>query len=104
MGILPNHAPLISNLKPGIVELSSDSEAAKRYFVAEGFVEVSAERCTILATNALDVEGLSVADVDSMIAEQKALLEKSYNEEESLKVEKEIDFLTGLSSALSATA
>ncbi len=46
-GILPNHAPLISALKPGILSFTSKG-SAERLAVAGGFVEVSSDRVSVL--------------------------------------------------------
>jgi F-type H+-transporting ATPase subunit epsilon len=47
-GILPNHAPLISALRPGIVSYSVRG-AIERIAVTGGFVEVSVDRVSVLA-------------------------------------------------------
>ena len=50
IGVLARHAPLIASLRPGVVEVCHRGrEADARYFVASGFVEVTGERCTVLA-------------------------------------------------------
>lgn len=50
-GILPNHAPLISALKPGILTYSVKGHATK-LAVRGGFVEVNTEKVSILADSA----------------------------------------------------
>ncbi|HMQ05112.1 MAG TPA: ATP synthase F1 subunit epsilon [Pyrinomonadaceae bacterium] len=52
-GILPNHAPLISALKPGVLSFSSKG-ALEKLAVAGGFVEVSADRVSVLTDVAED--------------------------------------------------
>ncbi len=57
-GVLVNHAPMISSLRPGIIDIYENGNTiSKRIFVAEGFAEVTGERCTILARSAVDVTG-----------------------------------------------
>lgn len=54
MGILFNHAPAITQLRPGVVEIHPGSdEEVTRVFVGGGFAEVTEERCTVLAGEAL---------------------------------------------------
>jgi F-type H+-transporting ATPase subunit epsilon len=48
IGILTNHAPLISTLKPGILTYSNHG-ATERLVVSGGFVEVSANKVSIMA-------------------------------------------------------
>ncbi|CAN5209836.1 F0F1 ATP synthase subunit epsilon [soil metagenome] len=49
VGILPNHAPLISSLKSGILAYTKGGTTEKMV-ISGGFVEVSANRASILAT------------------------------------------------------
>ena len=60
IGILPNHAPLISSLKPGILSYSHRG-TSERMVIAGGFIEVSDNKVSILADvaergNEIDVE------------------------------------------------
>jgi len=50
-GILPNHAPLISALKPGILAYTNRG-ATERVAIAGGFVEVSHDKVSVLADSA----------------------------------------------------
>lgn len=59
-GILPNHAPLITALKPGILSYSTKS-TNERLAVSSGFAEVSADIVSVLVDaaesgNEIDVE------------------------------------------------
>jgi F-type H+-transporting ATPase subunit epsilon len=47
-GILPNHAPLISALKPGILAYTSRGTTEK-IAIAGGFVEVNRDKVSVLA-------------------------------------------------------
>ena len=50
-GILPNHAPLISALKPGILTYTAKG-ATDRLAITGGFVEVNADKVAVLADSA----------------------------------------------------
>ncbi len=67
-GILPNHAPLISALKPGILSYSNKG-ATERLAVSGGFVEVSANQVSVLTDTA---ETASEIDADAARAEREA--------------------------------
>lgn len=58
-GVLPGHAPLISTVRPGTIDIYQGSAVTERLFVAGGFAEVTAERCTVLADEAMPVSELS---------------------------------------------
>jgi len=57
-GVLPGHAPLISTIRPGVIEVYEGRTVAKRLFVAGGIAEVTPERCTVLADAAMPPEAL----------------------------------------------
>jgi F-type H+-transporting ATPase subunit epsilon len=68
VGILQNHAPLISYLKPGILSYTR-SGATERMVISGGFVEVSQNNVSILADVA---ETASEIDVEKARAEREA--------------------------------
>jgi F-type H+-transporting ATPase subunit epsilon len=51
-GVLPGHIPVITTVRPGVIELYDDSKVTARYVVAGGFAEVTPERCAVLAEEA----------------------------------------------------
>jgi F-type H+-transporting ATPase subunit epsilon len=63
-GVLPDHAPLISTVRPGVIDVYDDGVAiSDRIFVSGGFAEVSGERCTVLAEQATPVKEIDRAAV-----------------------------------------
>jgi F-type H+-transporting ATPase subunit epsilon len=60
--VLPGHAPVISTLRPGVIDVTAGS-VRKRLFVRAGFVEVDPSRLTVLAEKAYDVEELTASVV-----------------------------------------
>lgn len=64
-GVLPGHAPLLSNVRAGVILVYEGREIADRIFVAGGFAEVTRERCTVLAE-----EAMPVSEIDSGKTEQ----------------------------------
>jgi F-type H+-transporting ATPase subunit epsilon len=67
-GILPNHAPLISALKPGILSYSNKG-TTERLAVARGFVEVSSNKVSVLTDTA---ETAGEIDAEAARAERDA--------------------------------
>lgn len=66
IGILPNHAPLISPLEPTIVRIKLDDDKEERVVISGGFLEVRPDQVTILAEAAelpseIDVERAKAA-------------------------------------------
>src|SRR5271156_5717769 len=71
-GVLPGHAPLISSIRPGTIDVYEGSTIAERIFVAGGFAEVTNLRCTVLADEAIRVSTLDRAAIQSQLAEIEA--------------------------------
>jgi F-type H+-transporting ATPase subunit epsilon len=66
-GVLPGHALLISTVRPGVIDVYSDqqTQVSERIFVAGGFAEVTPERCTVLADEALPISSLDRAAIEA---------------------------------------
>ena len=64
LGIAPGHAPLLTALRPGPVELRPVDGETRLYYVSGGFLEVQPWRVTILADAAQ-----RAADIDDAAAE-----------------------------------
>jgi F-type H+-transporting ATPase subunit epsilon len=54
-GVLPGHAPVISTLRNGIIEVTGADGKIERIFVAGGFAEVANDKLTVLAEEAVPV-------------------------------------------------
>ena len=67
-GVLPGHAPVISLVRPGVIDIHGDGKVLSRIFVAGGFAEVTQERCTVLAEEAQPVEDIDVAQAEQRLA------------------------------------
>ena len=61
MTILKDHAPIMTTLKPGVVEVQESASKTSRIFVRGGFADVATGGLTILAEVALPVEQLDAA-------------------------------------------
>ena len=88
VGILENHAPLISALKAGILSYSK-AGATERMMIAGGFLEVSQNNVSVLADTA---ERADEIDVESAKAERESSereLSQWKGSEEELETEKE---------------
>lgn len=75
-GALPGHAPMLSTVAPGVIEIYENNIVTKRLFVAGGFAEVTEARCTVLAEEAVAVEAIDVdATRERLKAAREALQE-----------------------------
>lgn len=72
MGVLEGHAPAIVMLRGGIIALYADEQITDQMYVAGGFAEVTAERCTVLANEVLPPTELSREEGERRLAEAEA--------------------------------
>ena len=49
MGVLSNHAPVMTSLRPGLVSVKMSDGADSEYFVKGGFADITPEAVTVLA-------------------------------------------------------
>jgi F-type H+-transporting ATPase subunit epsilon len=65
-GVLPGHAPLISTIRPGMIEIyETRPTISDRIFVIGGIAEVTPERCTVLAEQAMPPSELNRAAIEA---------------------------------------
>jgi F-type H+-transporting ATPase subunit epsilon len=87
LGVLEGHTPMIVMLRGGVIALYQGDQITDRLFVSGGFVEITPERCTVLATDARPVGEIVRADAERRLAEAEAAYEaadKTDNETEAL--------------------
>ena len=75
MGVLGGHAPMIVALRGGAIALYTGEEITDRLFVSGGFAEITPDRCTVLATEAVPVADLRRAEGERRLAAAEAAYE-----------------------------
>ncbi|MDP2699499.1 ATP synthase F1 subunit epsilon [Thalassospira sp.] len=91
-GVLPRHAPMISTIRPGVIEIYEGGKVSERIFVAGGVAEVNPERCTILAEEAVAVSDIKADEAQAALVAAEADLQaastahETANAEHALKV------------------
>jgi F-type H+-transporting ATPase subunit epsilon len=64
-GVLPGHAPLISTIRPGMIEIYEGQTVTRRVSVVSGLAEVTPVRCTVLADEAVSPDTLDRSSIES---------------------------------------
>jgi F-type H+-transporting ATPase subunit epsilon len=77
MGVLEGHTPMIVLLRGGTIGLYDGDQLTDRLFVAGGFAEVTPERCTVLANEAVPLAEISKAEGERRLAEAEAAYESA---------------------------
>ncbi len=73
---MPDHAPLITTLRPGVLQISGPQGDAD-YVVTGGFAEISAEGTSVLAEQAMPVAETDAATMDALISDATTAAEKA---------------------------
>lgn len=76
-GALPQHAPMISTIRPGVIDIYEGGKVANRIFVAGGFAEVNEVRCTILAEEAIPLDEITRDFADHRVREAQVQIEEA---------------------------
>jgi F-type H+-transporting ATPase subunit epsilon len=70
-GVLPGHAPMMSTVRMGVIATYQGGNIDKRIFVAGGFAEVTQQRCTVLAEEAVPLDEIDRAEADARVADAR---------------------------------
>ena len=100
-GVLPKHAPFMTTLRNGVVQVLRSGGEDMQIFVRGGFADVTPAGLTILAEEALDLSGVDAAEIDKELEETRLKL-KSRGEDHGshTRLEEHIAYLEDLSAAL----
>ncbi|MBL4693603.1 MAG: F0F1 ATP synthase subunit epsilon [Magnetovibrio sp.] len=100
IGVLPGHTPLIGTVRPGVVDIHDDNKVTESIFVSGGFVEVTPDRCTLLAEEAILVSDLKADEAQSRLDAAMTALAKADSDSEKHNLEAEIKIAEGMLAAL----
>ena len=97
MGVMIGHAPLVSTLRPGTITVSGGPHAAEqKFFVAGGFAEVTAEKLTVLAEEAVPLSELDSAALELRITAAQDALNAAKTDLDGTRAKELVDYLTSL--------
>ena len=104
LGVLVQHMPLITQLRPGVIALypSLNAPSQQRLFVAGGIAEIDAERCIVLTEEALDLADIDAAQAQARLSEAEAARDAAVGEGELQRASRELTIAQALVAALSA--
>ena len=74
MGILKDHIPIISFLRPGIVKILKSPENVNSFFVQDGIIEFYNNNLTILSSKIINIKNLNKEKIDQLITETEKIL------------------------------
>tara|TARA_R110000751_G_scaffold220432_3_gene323109 strand:- start:12794 stop:13192 length:399 start_codon:yes stop_codon:yes gene_type:complete len=100
MTVMAHHAPVMTTIKPGIVEVRTDSGTINRYVVFGGFADILPEVCTLLAESAVHVDDIDHTDLAQRIQNTTEDLADAKDEMEKTRIAEYLSHLTTLQAAV----
>tara|TARA_B100001063_G_C16602982_1_gene471771 strand:- start:146 stop:535 length:390 start_codon:yes stop_codon:yes gene_type:complete len=92
MGILKDHIPLITFLRPGLISIKNQDE--KKYYVEEGTVEFSNNNLLILTTKAKNLKDLDKTSIENLLkASEQELKRNDISDKERYLASYKVDTL-----------
>lgn len=93
-GVLAGHAPLMSTIRPGVIEIHAEAGAApERVFVDGGFAEVNEQGLTILAQHAIPVAELNAEELARKVANAREDVNLAKTDQERLQAQRQLAIL-----------
>ena len=104
IGVLPGHSPLIGTVRAGVVDIHNGGKVTERIFVSGGFVEVTPDRCTLLAEEATLVKDLKADVIEARLSAAKTAAEKASSDVEKNHAAAELAIAEGMLAAINSGA
>ena len=96
MGILKDHIPLITFLRPGFIIINNSEE--KKFYVEEGTVEFSNNTLLVLTSTAKDLKNINKSLIENLVQEaEKKLYDKHTSNKEKYIISHKLDTLKEIS-------
>jgi F-type H+-transporting ATPase subunit epsilon len=99
-GVLPGHAPFISTVRSGVISVYENGSVGRRVFVSGGFAEVTSERCTVLADEAISLDDADRAAAESRMRAAEQALEGADGDAERASITVELEISRALLAAV----
>ena len=103
-GVMAGHAPVISTLRPGVVEITGAPGGPARIFVRGGFAEVTPAGLTVLAEEAIPLDQLDAAMLGQKIKDAEEDVADAKSDETRRLAQEQLDHLRQLQQGLHKAA
>jgi F-type H+-transporting ATPase subunit epsilon len=98
-GVSPNHAPVMSVIKPGALKVINES-TERRIFVNGGFADVTPEGLTVLAEEAVDLADVDPAQLEQQLKNAQEDLRDANTDEKRMTAQLTVTRLEALRAAM----
>ena len=98
MGILQDHIPIISFLKPGILKVYNSESQIDNFFIEDGIIEFTENCLTILTSNISDLKNLDKSKITQMVSNaEKELNDENIDDNRKYLINQKLDTLKSFS-------
>jgi F-type H+-transporting ATPase subunit epsilon len=104
MTVLAYHAPLLTTLRPGVLEIGFPSGEQQRYFIRGGFAEVGPSGLTVLAETAIDLRELDVGQLAQAVKDAEDDVADAAEDSTRDRAQTKLDQLRQVQAALNLQA
>jgi F-type H+-transporting ATPase subunit epsilon len=98
--VLPAHAPVLSTLRPGVLDVVDESGREERIYVRGGVAEVNPKGLTVLAEEAVPLAELSPEMLAQQIRNAEEDVADATEDEKRRRAQESLDHLRDLQRAL----
>ena len=98
--VLPNHAPVLSTVRPGILDITDETGREDRVYVRGGFAEVNPRGLTVLAEEAIPLADLSPEMLAQQVRNAEEDVADAAADEKRRRAQETLDHLRALQQAL----
>ena len=96
MGILKDHIPIISFLKPGIMKVMRKGDE-ERYYIEDGILEFKDNHLSILTSSIINVSDLDKRKIENLILDsEKASQQENLDDQSKYLIDQKIEVLKTL--------
>ena len=98
-GVSPNHAPVMSVIKPGALRVINDG-TERRIFVNGGFADVTPEGLSVLAEEAIDLADVDPAQLEQQLKNAQDDLRDANTDDRRAAAQRALSRVEGIKAAL----
>lgn len=101
-GVLPGHSPMMSTIRPGLVEIhETESSEVERLFVKGGLAQVTPTGLTILAEEIIHLGDVDLGDLADNIVAARQDLDAAVDDVDKDRATRELGWMEALSQVMS---
>ena len=103
MTVMARHAPVMTTVKPGVIEIFGANGEKESFVIFGGFADILPEGCTLLAESAVRVSEIDRDDLEKRVQDAREDVQDASDEASRSKAEEYLQQLITLQAAVSAS-